>query len=94
MNRLHMTSNDWALYLQTFVPANDSEAMEYVNDLYESAKTDWQFQAPINARQMERVQTLFPHLSAEIETKLRYIKGKHRDDQYRIRSGFWRGGAK
>ena len=33
MNTIHMTTQDWAQYLQTYTPTNEQEAQKYANDL-------------------------------------------------------------
>ena len=84
MNTIHMTEQDWALYIQTFEPKNIEEANVYLDDLVAYAKTG-NFPSGIAAMRMRRLKVDFPQLD---NMKCTRIVGNDKAEQSKITEGF------
>lgn len=86
MNTIHMTSDDWAQYITSFVPSNRQEAEQYLDDLLAYSKTG-NFESGIARCRAVPLFIDFPDLD---ESKLRKISFNDRFEQTTIKEGFKR----
>jgi hypothetical protein len=84
-NFVHMTSQDWALYIQRFEPQNIEEANQYLDDLVAYSKTG-NIPSGISAMRMRRLKVDFPHLDS---MKCVRIEGNDKAEQSQIQEGFF-----
>jgi len=83
-NFVHMTDNDWALYMTHFEPETMEEAEEYLNDLLAYSKTG-NFESGISKVRVTRLLNDYPNLDA---VKARKIEFNNRFEQGKIQEGF------
>lgn len=94
MNPLHMTEQDWAQYLQQFEPKTEHELDSYLEDLLNDAKQERQIQSGLSELRCKQLRRICPQWIEKIEVALRRCGSVSRDEQWRIRSGFFHGGVK
>lgn len=95
MNTTHMTDKDWAHYVQDYTPTTTDEVKQYAHDLVEYGRSEPQIGAELARQSAERI-----HAKAKadgndewaliIAPALRRLTLIEREEQFRIRSGFWR----
>ena len=86
MNTIHMTEQDWALYIQTFEPKNIEEANVYLDDLVAYSKTG-NFESGIARCRVVRLFVDYPELQ---DYKARKIEFNNRFQQTSIQEKFKR----
>lgn len=86
MNTIHMTEQDWALYIQTFEPKNIEEANVYLDDLVAYSKTG-NFESGIARCRVVRLFVDYPELQ---DYKARNIEFNNRFEQTSIQEKFKR----
>jgi hypothetical protein len=84
-NFVHMTENDWALYIQTFEPQNIEEANQYLDDLVAYSKTG-NIPSGISAQKMRQLKRQYPELDS---MKCVRIEGNDKAEQSQIEEGFF-----
>lgn len=95
MNTIHMTDKDLAHYVQDYTPTTTDELRKYAADLVEYGLSEPQIGAELARQSAERI-----HAKAKesgnmewaliIAPALRRLTLIEREEQFRIRSGFWR----
>ena len=84
MNTIHMTEDDWSLYLTHFEPSNREEAETYLNDLLAVSNTG-NFDSGIARCRAVRLFVDYPDLDA---SKLRNIEFNNRFEQGKAKQIF------
>jgi hypothetical protein len=84
-NFVHMTDNDWALYIQRFEPQNIEEANEYLDDLVAYSKSG-NIPSGISAMRMRQLKRQYPQLDC---MKCTRIEGNDKAEQSQIQEGFF-----
>ncbi len=83
---IHMTSNEWAQYIQTFEPETIEQAEQYYADLQQYAKGG-NIESGIAVNRAKRLMVDFPQLD---KTKLDRMKYEDRVIQNQIQEGFFK----
>jgi hypothetical protein len=83
----HMTESDWLQYIQTFEPATEGEAIQYLKDLKGFAKTG-NISAGLAESRAKRTSCIWPILKTQPEfNQIVHTSNEH---QYNIQAGFLR----
>lgn len=95
MNTIHMTDKQWAHYVQSFTPSTTDEVRQYAHDLVEYGRSEPQIGAELARQSAERIHAKAKADGNEewaliISPALRRLTLIEREEQFRIRSSFFR----